>query len=358
MVDFLRYRLSSIFAASATAAPGGQHPAGIWLSPRLELEKDGFFAELRMEAAYSNNPTSPFGISSLNASPSGTMDGHHPLVRQYTPENAQDTLAWSGGLRNLAAGYRFTPEFSVMVGRYRFDQTELENRFNDWGAYSEAINFARVGVRLDWAGIEARFNRVSSTGDLRRILASFNLTENVDGSFGSMGQLFTSFALGEGARAPLLSLTAYYAFRTHPQDARSENPGFTLGGGAAAIIDWSWFAGGFAFAHSERSYTSIQHHDASQGRNMFSVFADAHPGDWRLRASLAFLTREDLKGTNAFDSATFASEWHGELSVNYSIWEGFTPGLIYHVVHNPTDHYDAHFLAIGLQTNRRGTLIP
>ena len=211
----LEYRLRSLNVGPLMESPEGHYPWGIRLSPRLELHlNNGFFAELRVEGGVAHEDRTPIGMNFFNSNPSSTLDERGPLVWRHVPDDRNDHWRYVGGLRNLVFGWRFNSRFSTRVGRFRFDQTEYERLFNPDHAWSQAINFARVNMRLNWIGAELRYDHQQNSGMLRRTLLSANITDNADGTVLSMSQGLLTFALNNESHPPLLTFTGYVAYRT------------------------------------------------------------------------------------------------------------------------------------------------
>lgn len=357
MGNHFNYRLQSLSVGPFMAPPHGHHTWGARLSPRLELHlANGLFAELRVEGGIAHEDRSPLGVNMFNSNPSSTMDERNPLVYRHVPEGSEDHLRANFGLRNLVFGYQFNQDFSIKVGRYRFDQTEYERLFNT-NAWSQPINYARVNMRLDWIGAELRYDHRSSTGTLRQGLASSNITENADGTYLSMSQTLLSFALNEGVNPPLLSLTGYFAWKTNViENNHTLDPGHTLGGGVALMFDYRNFTAGVSETHSSHQYMSTSRVRSFQDRTAFSALLDYHPHSWRIRGLISYLTRIENRGENPYDSPVWAGEVHGELAAGYNFFNGLTPALVYRFVSNNRENYAAHILAIGLQTSWQGTV--
>ncbi|MFO1519980.1 MAG: hypothetical protein U1F57_10015 [bacterium] len=364
MSDF-QFRLPSIGVLPFTTPPGGSGiPWGIRLSPGATLNLGGFTTELRLEGGASNFATTPIGFNFFDSTPSSTITDHAFANWVYQPRDPHDTLRANFGVRTFTLGYRFGEDFSIRIGRHRYDVTEVESAFmnsTDSAArsaaprlYGQETKWSHLNIPYGWFGGEIRYDRQRANESLRRFLIASSIINGADGGFFLNTQLLASFALAQGNDAPRITLAGDVAYRSNPPTLvpDTSDPGSAHGESVGLLFDYGIFTGGLHYGHQYSSWVNRAGLDGSQERSSESLLLDFHPGSFRFHGVLSWLQRADGKAINPYDPPGGQSEIETELAAGYQVVNGLQFSLGYLGSFGPTQ--SAHLLFLGVQTSFSG----
>jgi len=357
MGDGIDYRLDGISVLPGPAPAEGPIPWGIRLTPGLQLNVGGFFTEFRLEGGAGQGTTTPIGANYFDSVPSSSLSDKVPVSAWvYAPKSDEDLFRANFGIRSLNVGYRFTPDFFIRFGRYRYDVTEHQ-RLLMANAYSGQSKFSYITIPLHWLGGEIRYDRRRGDETVRQLLFSASSMYGADNTVLGVGQGLVSFALNQDPHPPLLTLTAYGSVRSNPQPtsgAPYPTPGLTHGEGFALQLDYGIFSGIAGYAHRDGFSVDDLGREIVETRDGLDIILDLHPGDFRFRGALAFLNRGQGKDVG-LTPATGQTEIDTEISASYSIVEGLQVSAGYRGAYS-SDGRSSHMAFLGLLSTFHGTI--
>lgn len=360
MADGLEYRLTSINVLPAPAPAEPEEagiPWGIRLHPSLRLNLADFFTEFRLEGGAAKAGRTPIGLNYFESNPSGSLSDRSPLgAWVYEPKDDQDQLRANFGIRTLRFGYRLNPDVQFSFGRHRYEQTESDRLFMA-NAFSPQAKFAELSLPLHWLGGELRYDRQREAETVRQLLVSGAVQYGADSTVLGMGQFLTALAFAKGPKAPLLTLAAYAGVRSNPQPEEGPplaDPGMTHGEGFGLTLDYGIFTGGIAYGRLFGSSRDDTGSESTGERGVGTLLLDVHPGDFRFRGALSFLSRADAEdATSAPPSGQ--NETHTELTVGYQPVKGLNLALGYRGAYGQED-FATHMGFLGVQTSFKGEI--
>ena len=222
------------------------------------------------------------------------------------------------------------------------------------GSYSAQCKFAFVSFPMGVFGGELAYDRQRDSGTLRRAMAAVVSEVTGFNGFFIMGHGLLNFALGDGEDAPQLTLYGYASAHDNPQNEseRLVAPGFTHAEGGFVQFDYDFFRAGVFFANRfGQGIDALGQREESQ-RQVTSGMVEFHPGDFRIRSMLSYLTRQDLEGPMG-TAPEGRDETHLEFNVGYNILENLLLSGGYYGVYG--GETPIHMGFVGLRTDFRHT---
>ncbi len=334
---------------------GGPNPGlgpiflGSRFSPGTQVTVGNFFAEVRVEGAFTNGGRSPIGINFSDTAPSGALAKDSPwALWTHEKRSPQDALRANFGIRGLSVGGKIK-NWQIRAGVHRFDTVEADNLCMT-ESFGSQCKFAFLGFPLGWAGGEIRYDRRQETEMLRRLYfrgAAMHIAYG--GAFG-VAEGLVQFALGSALRAPTLLITAYAGLQSNPppQDSSSQ-PGLTRGTGAAVQFDAKGVSLGsgvsYQFGKSNEDEVQEEHR-----RLAHNTYLNARIKNFVLHGALTYASRSDNTDVQHSPSTT-QDELHLEASVAYQPIKGLSLVAGYRGV--LLGETPSHMAFLGLNTDLR-----
>lgn len=324
---------------------------GTRFSPGARLNLGDFFAEFRVEGAFTNAQRTTIGSNLFDSTPSSSLARQSPMsLWEYEPSDDNDRLRANFGIRSATIGYRLAQDFNFRIGPHRYDITEAERLCMD-NTFAPSCKFSFFSFPIGFIGGEFRYDRRRDTETVRQLMFSLSgMNTGFGGGFG-MVQGLATFALEPGATAPRFTLHAFAGLHSNPQPEEGHlvDPGLTHGEGVGLQFDYSLFTGGFTYAHRDGHSLDEAGVGEDHRRDVLTTYLQVRPGDFLVRGTFSFLSRTDREGISV-DPPTGMTEPHTELFGGWRPIDGLLLGLGYHGVYGERP---AHVAFIGVSTDLR-----
>ncbi len=324
---------------------------GTKINPSLKLELGFFFAEFRVEGAYTNANQTPMKVNYFDAAPSGSLSKASPLsLWNLEPKSDEDTVRGNFGIRSLSIGFNIHRDVKIRLGPHRYDITQAESHCTE-GFFGPQCKFAFISPPLGWLGGQLEYDRQNKTGEFRRGNLSAALTETGLGSLFALFQGLLVFGFGEAEDDWKWTLHGYSSVHSNQQEDEEAKkfPKNTLGFGFLTQVEHKDFVSGVGLGRQNgvtQKVEGFEELDDLNDRSIFYSYVGFNPGKFRTRAMVGMLRRED-SGDILNNPPTPQSEVHTELSGGFEFIDGLRLVLGYRGAYGEERQDHIGFVALG-----------